>query len=358
MRRRCGERVVRRIAFAVPGDLATPTGGYAYDRRMIAELEKLGWQIDVVDLGEGFPWPSNETRANAWLRLSDIPAGRTIVIDGLAFGVLPEAVLQLRVENPLIALVHHPLALEAGLSAQQVNILRTCERAALGAARLVIANSAETARHLTRDYGVTADRIVIACPGTDPAPMAPGSRDGVVRLISVGALVPRKGFDVLLAALATLTELPWHLTIAGDRSRDPQTAAKLDADIVRLKLADRVTVLGAVPDEKIAELYAGADLFTLASRYEGYGMAFSEALARGIPVIATTAGAIPETVPAEAGLLVPPDDTAAFAAALRTAIGNSDERQRMATAARAAALKLPAWSASAKLFSDALEAVS
>jgi glycosyltransferase involved in cell wall biosynthesis len=348
--------VVRRLAFAIPGDLATPTGGYAYDRRMIAELEKLGWQIDVVNLGEGFPWPSDETRATAWLRLSEVPPGRTIVIDGLAFGVLPEAVLQLRVENPLIALVHHPLALEAGLSIQQANILRTCERAALIAARLVIANSAETARHLTRDYRVAADRIAIASPGTDPAPMARGSGDGIVRLISVGALVPRKGFDVLIAALASIRDLPWHLTIAGDRTRDVKASAQLDAHIARFNLGTRVTVLGAVSDERIAELYANADLFTLASRYEGYGMAFSEAIARGIPVIATTAGAIPETVPAGAGLLVQPDDVAAFAAALRQVIANPDERKRMAASAREAALKLPTWQASAKLFSDALEA--
>jgi glycosyltransferase involved in cell wall biosynthesis len=348
--------VVRRIAFAVPGDLATPTGGYAYDRRMIAELERLGWEIDIVDLGEGFPWPSNETRATAWLRLSEVPPGRPIVIDGLAFGVLPEAVLQLRVENPLIALVHHPLALEAGLSIQQANILRTCERAALIAARLVIANSAETARHLTRDYGVVADRIVIASPGADPAPIAQGSRDGIVRLIAVGALVPRKGFDILIAALATLTDLPWQLTIAGDRTRNAEATAQLDADIARFNLGGRVTALGAVSDERIAELYAGADLFTLASRYEGYGMVFAEAIARGIPVIATTAGAIPETVPEGAGLLVPPDDVAAFAAALRRTIADPGERQRMAAAASQAAQNLPTWQASAKLFSDAIEA--
>lgn len=350
--------MVRRVAFAVPGDLATPTGGYAYDRRMIAELERLGWQVDVVDLGEGFPWPSNETRARAWLQLSDIPPGRTIVIDGLAFGVLPEAALQLRVENPLIALVHHPLALEAGLSIQQANILRTCERAALIAARLVIANSAETARHLTSDYGVAADRIVIACPGTDPAPIAQGSRDGIVRLISVGAIVPRKGFDVLIAALATIAELPWQLTIVGDRSRDPQTAVRLDADISHLKLSDRVKVTGAVPAENLAELYANADVFALASRFEGYGMAFSEAIARGLPVIGTTAGAIPETVPAGAGLLVPPDDVPALAAALRRVIANPDERRCMAAAARAAASTLPTWHDSAKLFASALEAVA
>jgi glycosyltransferase involved in cell wall biosynthesis len=348
--------VVGHVAFAVPGDLATPTGGYAYDRRMIAELEHLGWQIDVVDLGEGFPWPSDETRARAWLRLSDVPAGRTIVVDGLAFGVLPEAVLQLRVENPLIALVHHPLALEAGLSMQQANILRTCERAALTAARLVIANSAETARHLTSDYGVAADRIVIACPGTDPAPMAQGSSDGIVRLLSVGAIVPRKGFDVLIAALAMLAELPWRLTIAGDRGRDPNAAAQLDADIARFKLGARIAVLGAVSSDRLAELYAGADVFTLASRFEGYGMAFAEAIAHGLPVIGTTAGAIPETVPAGASVLVVPDDAAALAVALRGVIENPDERRHMAASARAAAQALPSWQDSAKTFARALEA--
>lgn len=348
---------MRSIAFAVPGDLATPTGGYVYDRRMITELEHLGWHIDVIDLGEGFPWPSDATRARAWLRLSDVPPGRTIVVDGLAFGVLPEAVLQLRVENPLIALVHHPLALEAGLSMQQANILRTCERAALTAARLVIANSAETARHLTSDYGVAADRIVIVCPGSDPVPAAHGSHDGIVRLLSIGAVVPRKGFDVLIAALATLADLPWHLTIAGDRGRDPETAAQLDGDIARFQLGSRVAVLGAVSPERLAELYASADLFVLASRFEGYGMAYAEAIAHGLPVIGTTAGAIPNTVPVGAGVLVAPDDAGSFALALRRLIENPDERRRMATSAREAAGLLPTWPKSAKIFSRALEAV-
>ena len=147
-----------------------------------------------------------------------------------------------------------------------------------------------------------ADRITVARPGSDPAPMAHGSRDGIVRLLSVGAVVPRKGFDVLIAALATLADLPWRLTIAGDRGRDPKTAAQLDADIARLKLGDRVAVLGAVSPERLAELYAGADLFVLASRFEGYGMAYAEAIAHGLPVIGTTAGAIPDTVPAGAGV--------------------------------------------------------
>lgn len=350
--------MVGRVAFAVPGDLATPTGGYAYDRRMIAELERLGWDIEIVNLGEGFPRPSPEQRKSAEERLMSLAVGCPIVIDGLAYGVLPEVAQRLYARHPVIALVHHPLALESGLSATQADQFRASERAALAAAKRVVATSAMTARLLAADYGVPADRIVVACPGTDPAPAARGSDDDIVRLLAIGAVVRRKGFDVLVAALATLPDLPWRLTIAGDRSRDPETAARLDADIARLKLGDRIAVLGAVSSERIAELYAGADLFTLASRFEGYGMAYSEAIAHGLPVIGTTAGAIPETVAPGAGVLVAPDDATALAVALRRAIENRNERQRMAASARAAAQALPSWRDSAKLVARALEAVA
>jgi glycosyltransferase involved in cell wall biosynthesis len=348
--------VVRRIAFAVPGDLATPTGGYAYDRRMIAELQSLGWQVDIVNLGVGFPHPSEAQRRLALERLMAVPAGCPIVVDGLALGVLPEAAQKVSANHPLIALVHHPLALESGLTATQADDLRASERAALACAKHVVATSAATARLLATDYGVSSERITVACPGNDPAPMAQGSKDGIMRLLSIGAVVRRKGFDVLVAALATLADLPWHLTIAGDRSRDPKAAAQLDADIARFKLGERVEVPGAVSPERLAGLYAGADLFVLASRFEGYGMAFSEAIAHGLPVIGTTAGAIPETVPAGAGLLVAPDDAPALATALRRLIENPRQRRSMAAAAREAALALPTWPDGTKLFACALEA--
>jgi glycosyltransferase involved in cell wall biosynthesis len=349
--------VVRSAAFAVPGDLATPTGGYAYDRRMIAELERLGWQIEVIDLGEGFPRPSAETRAAALPRLTGVAKGCPIVIDGLAFGVLPEAAAKLRTQHPLVALVHHPLALETGLSAADIETLRLSERDALAATRHVVVTSVSTARLLVADYGVPADRITIAPPGTDPAAQAQGSSDGIVRLLAVGSVVPRKGYDVLIAALATLSDLPWRLTIAGDR-RDPAAAARLDADIERYQFGQRISVLGAMASERLAELYVAADVFVLASRFEGYGMVYAEAMAHGLPVIGTTAGAIPETIPASAGLLVAPDDTAALATALRRLIENPDERRRFGAAARKAAQRLPTWQDSAKLFSRALEALA
>jgi glycosyltransferase involved in cell wall biosynthesis len=349
--------VVKRLAFAVPGDLATPTGGYAYDRRMIAELGQLGWQIDLLNLGEGFPWPNEATRTMARTRLLATPAGRVIVVDGLALGVLPETASQLG-RNPLLALVHHPLALESGLSVEQADALRTSERTALAAVQGVVVTSAATARLVASDYGVPAARITVARPGSDPAPLAQGSHDGVVRLLSVGAVVPRKGFDVLIAALATLADLPWRLTIAGDRTRDRSAAAQLDADIARHALENRVAVLGAVSPQRLAALYAEADLFVLASYFEGYGMAYAEAVAHGLPVIGTNAGAIADTVPPDAGLLVDPGDIAAFAGALRRVIEDAGLRRCLADAARAAARQFPTWRQSAEVFARALETLA
>ena len=347
--------MVKRFVFAVPGDLATPTGGYAYDRRMIAELGDLGWQADLLGLGDGFPWPSEATRMAALTKLLEIPAGRAIIVDGLALGVLPEGAAQLAGRNPVLALVHHPLALEAGLSSEQADALRRSERAALSAVQGVIVTSAATARLVAAEYGVPAERITIAKPGSDPAPLAAGSRDGVVRLLSVGAVVPRKGFDVLIAALATLGDLAWQLTIAGDRTRDLNAAARLDADIAGYALENRVAVLGTVSPQHLATLYAEADVFALASHFEGYGMAYAEAVTHGLPVSVTTGGAIPDTVPSDASLLIPPGDIPALAKALRRIIGDSDLRQRLADGARAAAPQFPTWRQSAEIFAERLE---
>ena len=350
--------MVKQFAFAVPGDLATPTGGYAYDRRILEELKGLGWQIDVLDLGEGFPRPSAERKADARQRLADVPAGRPLVIDGLAYGVLPETAEELRERNPLVALVHHPLALETGLSPADAEALFKSEQAALAASRGIIVTSPSTEQILLDDYDVPGDTITVARPGTDPGTLAPGSSDGVVRLISIGAVVPRKGFDVLMAALAKLPDLPWRLAIAGDLTREPAAAAQLHADIQQHGLADRVELLGVMPQDRVAALYAGADIFVLASRFEGYGMAFAEALAHGLPVVGTTAGAIPDTVPPEAGVLVEPNDVNALVRALRMVIENPDERRWFAAGARAAGEKLPTWQESAKRFASAIEALA
>lgn len=344
---------MKQLVFAVPGDLATPTGGYTYDRRIIAELPALGWQADVLDLGEGFPRPATRTRARAHARLLALPPGPPIVVDGLALGVLPETSQELQRSHKLVALVHHPLAMEAGLSEQDAAAFRASERTALAHARAIIATSQATVRVLADDYDVSHDRVSVVEPGTDRGKTGPRAHSDAVMLLAVGAVVQRKGYDLLVAALATLKDLPWRLVIAGDRSRDPETTRKLEADIARHDLAARIDLAGPVSSDQLSSLYAGADLFVLPSRFEGYGMAYAEALAHGLPVVGTRAGAIPDTVPPDAGVLVPPDDVSALAEALRRLIANPDERQRLAAAARATTF--PSWGEQAARFARVLE---
>jgi glycosyltransferase involved in cell wall biosynthesis len=346
------------VVFAVPGSLDTPTGGYAYDRRVIAELANLGCRVEVLDLGEGFPRPSPQARAAAQVRLAQVLPGRLIVVDGLALGVLPDAAAALRPSHPVIALVHHPLALETGLSATEANALRTSERSALASVRHVIVTSPSTARILAKDYDIAPDRLTVALPGSDRAASPRSKGDGPPALLAVGSLVPRKGYDVLLAALAQLVHLPWRLTIVGDRDRSPETAARLAAQIASFNLAGRVALAGAVSADRLPEFYLGADVFVLPSRFEGYGMAFADAIAHGLPVIGTTAGAIPETVPHDAGILVPPDDIDALTAALRRLLTDASGRARLASGARAAAARLPTWQETAKIFRQVITALT
>ena len=221
----------------------------------------------------------------------------------------------------------------------------------------VVVTSPAIARVLVADYGVSSDALSVAPPGSERVACARGGGGEIVALLSVGIIVPRKGYDLLVAALATLGDLPWRLVIVGDRRRDAQASARLDADVVRHGLTARIAIEGAVSAERLAALYSAADVFVLASRYEGYGMAFAQAIAYGVPVIGTTAGAIPETVPAGAGLLVPPDDVPALAAALRLLISDRDARARLAGNARAASNLLPTWAASAAVFARAIEGV-
>jgi glycosyltransferase involved in cell wall biosynthesis len=342
--------VVGRVTFAIPGDLETPTGGYRYARQVIAALRARGWLIDVIDLGAGFPHVSADQRAVAGARLLAAPTNGPIVVDGLALGVLPDEAREASRSQRLIGLVHHPLALETGLEPAAARALRNSETAALAATRHVITTDDSTAAILAADYGVARERITVARPGAPRVVPAGGSDDGTVRLLAVGAVVPRKGYDLLLDALAGLRELPWHLTIVGDRTRSAETAAALDRRIDGTQLGKRVTSTGAVSAAALEVLYRGADLFVQPSWFEGYGMAVADAIAYGLPVIATRTGAAVRNVSPQVGVLVAPGDLAALAAALRAFIGDPDLRAHCRTAALAAAQHLPGWDDTACAF--------
>lgn len=340
--------------FAVPGSLDQPTGGYAYDKRIIEELRGLGWDVAVLDLGSSFPRPDAKTRQAANDMLAKVDVQIPLIIDGLAYGVLPEVGAALGKSHKLIALVHHPLAFESGLPEADAKAFLASEREALRHVRHVIVTSPATARLLASDFDIMADRISVAKPGNDPMPPSRGSGEDSVHLLAVGSIVPRKGYDVLVAALAGLKDLPWRLSIVGDPTRDEECSRALDRDIDRFDLRLRIERLGAVSHEALAKIYDRTDLFVLPSRFEGYGMAFADAIASGVPVIAARSGAIPETVPAQASILVPPDDVPALASVLRRLVENKAEREALRAQARTAARSLPTWRESAEIVARAI----
>ncbi|QUS35270.1 glycosyltransferase family 4 protein [Falsirhodobacter algicola] len=329
-----------RLVFAYPGDLDLPTGGYAYDRRLIRELRAAGWEVETLALGPGFPFPGPEARAAAEARLSALPDGTTVLIDGLAFGVLDDWALREAGRLAIFALVHHPLALEGGQKADVTAALLRSEHRALSAARGVVVTSPATGREVIRTFRVPEADVTVALPGTDPAPIALGEGDPP-HVLSVGTLIPRKAHDVLVAALALNADLPWRATIIGSRTLHPETAEQVEAQIAEAGLGDRIRLVGTVSDTRA--VMAGADVFALASRYEGYGMVFAEALAQGLPIVACAGGAVPEVVPASAGILAPPDDVPAFAEALRHILTDRDLRRSLAAGSRAAGAALPSW---------------
>jgi glycosyltransferase involved in cell wall biosynthesis len=345
----------------VPGELDTRTGGYGYDRRIIAGLRERGWTVNVLRLDDSFPMPTPAARTHAAQVLAAIPDGSTVLVDGLALGALPEEVEPEASRLRIVALVHHPLAAETGIDPAAAAALAISERRALAAVRSVVVTSHATAARLA-DYGVIATRITVVEPGTDPAPPARGSvaedvdrpTSGPVALLCVATVTPRKGHALLLSALASIPQRNWCLTCAGSLDRDPAMAARLRAQIRDAGLGDRVSLVGDLDQSALAARYDRADLFVLATLYEGYGMAVAEALARGLPVISTATGAIQDLV-GDAGLVVSPGDLHAFTEALASVIGDPERRATLSANARRRRDRLPTWAAAAAAMARTLE---
>jgi glycosyltransferase involved in cell wall biosynthesis len=340
-----------RLHLVVPGPIEQRTGGYIYDRRIVQGLRTLGWTVQVHELAGRFPQADELAYASARHAIETISTGALLAIDGLALPAF--AALHDRLPQPWVALIHHPLALETGLQAAAAQAFAELERKLLARAACVIVTSQRTRRDLAA-YDLDDARIAVVCPGTDPARLARGSGGPGTALLCVASLTPRKGHGVLLEALHELLDLQWRLTCVGSGGRDPACAHAIGAAIDRLGLRQRVRLIGGQAESDVGPFYDRADLFVLPSYHEGYGMVLAEALARGLPVVSTTAGAIPDTVPDDAGLLVPPGDPQALAAALRQAMIAPELRADLIAGARAARRNLPSWDAATRLFAAAL----
>ena len=331
------------LVFAVPGDLDAPTGGYEYARRLLAHLPAQSVEARLLALDGSFPTPDSAALAKTAAAFADLPDGVPLLVDGLAYGALPGAVIRRATSRAILALVHHPLCYEAGLSPRRADQLRASETEALALADGVVTTSPFTARLLAEEFAVMPERMRVARPGTLPALRVPPRRNGETMLLAVGAVTPRKGYDLLLRALGRLRDRAWRLTVVGALDRDPTHVAMLRGIRDDFGLAERVAFADSVASEELERLYADSDIVVSSSAFEGYGMALAESLAHGLPLVMTRGGAADETVPDAAAIKVETGDVDALSTALRILIDNPDRRARLAEAAWGAGQALPRW---------------
>ncbi|MGW2693500.1 glycosyltransferase family 4 protein [Streptomyces sp. NPDC001296] len=352
---------LRTVHFVMPGgvdDPATPSGGNAYDRRICLDLPGFGWQVRQHTVDGTWPRPEGAARAELARTLRELPDGTVVLLDGLVACGVPEIVTAEAERLCLAVLVHLPLGDETGLDAATAAELDAKERATLRAVSAVVATSDWAVRRLVSHHGLAPERVHAAAPGADIAPLAPGT-DGVSRLLCVAAVTPRKGQHRLIEALATVKDLPWSCHCVGGLGNDPEYVARLRGLIDAHGLGDRLHLVGPQSGAALDASYAAADLMVLTSYAETYGMAVTEALARGIPVLATDVGGLPEAVGRAPdggvpGILVPPEDPAALAAELRGWFGEADVRRRLKAAARGRRAALDGWATTARSLAGVL----
>jgi glycosyltransferase involved in cell wall biosynthesis len=332
---------VTSVHFVVPNDIddpATPSGGNTYDRRVCDGLRAREHAVTGA-----WPHPTGHDLAGLGHVLQTLPDQATVVVDGLIASAAPAVLTVHSARLRLIFLMHMPLGTRE-------------EQQALRASAAVVTTSKWCRQVLLDEYAESSDRIQVAEPGVDAAPIAPGSAGGS-RLLCVAALTPNKGHDVLVDALATMPDLEWNLRCVGSLDRDPAYAEALRKQIQAAGLTDRIVLCGARTRDEVG--YADADLVVHASRGETFGMVVAEALACGLPVVATEVGGVPEALGRAPdgslpGVLVPPDDAPALAAALRTWLEDAATRDRLRTSARARRATLTGWDMTVTRFAEAL----
>ncbi len=344
-----------RILFVIPGDIDLPTGGYRYDRSIIREMQKSGHQVELMSLLGNYPLPSVEDLTNATQRLERLPQADIAVVDDLAAGAHPEFMKKLSEKMPAVALVHHPLCLESGLDSQTADALRSSENRSLQHAKAIITTSPQTARTVQETFSVKGKPIRSILPAvTRGTPASPVS-DSPIKLLCVASVIERKGHRYLIDALSKIPETDWQLDCIGETSFEPELFAELENLAKSKGLKAKIRFHGAIDPVQLEKQFTSAHIFVLASLYEGYGMVYAEAIARGLPVIGTTAGAIPDTVPEGCGILVEPKDAGQLAKALSQVISDPQTRAKLKDAAMKAADQFPTWQESSEIFVGFLE---
>jgi glycosyltransferase involved in cell wall biosynthesis len=330
-------------------DARRPSGGNVYDRRACSGLSAFGWSVHEHTVPGRWPRPDAPARAAVAAALARVPSGSVVLVDGLVASVVPEVLKREAGRLRLVVLLHMPQD-------------EPREVAALSAASAIVATSQWTRRWLSDHYALPSNPVYVVPPGVDAAEVAAGTPSGG-RLLCVGGVTPLKGHDLLLDALATVDDPTWRCVCVGALDLDLEFVVRLRRLAEFRGLGDRVCFTGPLTHDELDHAYAEADVLVLASRAETYGMVVTEALARGLPVIAGEVGGVPEALGHAAdggrpGLLVPPGDSQTLGQTLSCWLGNPRERDRLRAAARSRRERLSDWAQTSRELSAVLSEVA
>ena len=346
------------VLFMVPGDPQQRTGGYRYVGQLVSAINQAGRKARVQGLEGRFPIPDAVAESAMDSALANCEDGACVVLDGLAMGGLPAVVEKHAARLRLVALVHHPLADETGISDQDRAFLFDSEKRALAAVSHVITTSRATADRL-KDFHVPPEAVQVIEPGADTIAIRPKTarqlaESGELQILCVASLSPRKAQHQLVQALAALQHLRWHCTFVGSTDRNREYSQQVAGQIQNLSLDERISMVGELGDEALAEQYQSADLFVLPSVYEGYGMVIDEALAAGLPVVTTNGGALASTGKRPGVRQYPAGSVDDLRDCLETCLSNTSILQEMTSAAGKSSESARQWSDAAEQFKQVM----
>jgi glycosyltransferase involved in cell wall biosynthesis len=330
-------------------DPRRPSGGNVYDRRACRGLAALGWSVHEHTVPRRWPPPDGPARAAVAAALAQMPSDSLVLVDGLVASVVPELLEPGTGRLRLVVLLHMPRD-------------EPREVAALSAAAAIVATSEWTRRWLSDHYALPGNRVYVVQPGVDAAEVAAGTPSGG-QLLCVGGVTRLKGHDLLLDALATVDDRAWQCVCVGALDLDREFVAHLRRLAEDRGLSDRVCFTGPLSHDELDRAYAEADALVVASRAETYGMVVTEALARGLPVIAGEVGGVPEALGHAAdgsrpGLLFSPCDSQTLGQTLSRWLGDPVERERLRAAARSRRQRLSDWAHTSRELSVVLSEVA
>ncbi len=342
-----------RVGLVIYGDLNTVSGGYLYDRKLVEHLRKHGHHVQVF---------SQEPRTSAGNLLANFSRHLDeSILDARLDVLLQDELnhssliglnrrLRGRFSGPVISIVHH-LRCSEDYPAWQRAIYRQLERTYLRSVDGFVFNG-ETTKSVVHSVVGESEPSVVAVPAgdrfaveiTDDEIRERSRQTNPLHMVFLGNVIRRKGLHTVLTALASMPHDQWELSVIGRLDVDEDYVQEMRTQIRRSGIFENVTMYGALPDREIARLLRSGHVLAVPSSYEGYGIAYLEGMAFGLPAIATTSGAAHEIIShQENGWLIEPGDAGALRSILSTVRQEPEQLAVLGIAARHRFLRQPGW---------------